>query len=296
MVISKYKQIQNVQLVVIVLNIAASVSKLLAGFLSGSVSMIADGLHSMADGLNNVVGMIGVYFAFKPIDEKHPYGHRKFETMTTLFIGALLFITSISVIKGAYSRFLNPVSPTVTIVSFVVMTVSILINIFVTVFEKKRGVELKSDFLVSDATHTLSDVFVSISVMGTLFAVRFGFPWVDTAISLIIAIIIAKAAYDVIKNGTNVLVDTVVLDPEDISQVVCEFEDVYSCHKIRSRGCADDIHLDLHVVARNGMTLERAHNMVHNIENLLICRFPGVTDVNIHVDPLDYYLNKTSSK
>lgn len=290
--INRYKQIQHVQLIVIILNIAVSISKLIVGFIINSVSMTADGLHSMADGLNNVVGMIGVYFAFQPIDDKHPYGHRKFETMTTLFIGGLLIITSLSVLKGAYNRFINPVVPSVTSLSFIIMLFTIIVNIFVTIYEKNRGKLYKSDFLISDATHTLSDVFVSISVLGTLIAIKLGYPWVDTIISIFIAFLIIKAAIDIIKNGTNVLCDAVVLDPDDISKVVCEFNEVYSCHKIRSRGCADDIHLDLHVVVSDNMTLEGAHSLVHNIDCFVKLRFPGVTDVNIHVDPMEYIKNQ----
>lgn len=295
MEVIRYKEIQKVQLIVIVLNILTSISKLLIGTIINSVSMTADGFHSMADGLNNVVGMIGVYFAFRPVDEKHPYGHRKFETMTTLLISGLLLITSFSLLRGAYGRIINPEIPTVTTSSFIVMIFSIIVNIGVTTYERKKGKELQSDFLISDATHTLSDVFVSLSVLGTLFAIKIGYPWVDTIVSIAIAIIIAKSAIDIIKNSANILCDAIALNPNDISTVVIdEFNEVHSCHKIRSRGRTDDIHLDLHVVADNDLTLEKTHSLIHNIENLIKSRFPGVTDVNVHVDPLSYYINKTN--
>lgn len=291
----RYKKIQRVQLIVIFLNLATSLSKLFVGTLINSVSMTADGFHSMGDGLNNVVGMVGVYFAFQPIDEQHPYGHGKIETMTTLFISGLLLLTSFSLIKGAYNRIVNPMVPTVTASSFVVMLFSIVVNIGVTTYEKRKGIELQSDFLISDAAHTLSDVFVSISVIGTLIAIKFGFPWVDTLVSIFIAILISKSALDIIKNTANILCDAIALNPEDITNVVLEFNEVHSCHKIRSRGRKDDIHLDLHIVADDDLTLGKAHNLVHNIENLLKSRFPGVMDVNIHVDPLSYYNNKVNN-
>lgn len=292
MEITRYKQIQGVQLIVILLNMVTSISKLLIGVFINSVSVTADGLHSMADGLNNIVGMIGVYFAFQPIDEKHPYGHRKFETLTTLFISGLLIVTSIGLLKGVYNRIINPIVPTVNSISFVIMLFSIIINIGITKFERKKGVILQSDFLISDATHTLSDVFVSISVMGTLLAIKLGFPWVDILVSILISILIAKAAIDILKNGANILCDARVLDPNQISNIVYEFDEVLSCHKIRSRGCADDIHLDLHVVVGDDLTLEKAHSLIHSIDDLLKSRLQGVTDVNVHVDPLNYYKKK----
>ena len=293
--IARYKKIQFVQLIIIILNLAVSISKIIIVYIIRSVSMTADGLHSMADGLNNVVGMIGIYFAFQPIDEKHPYGHRKFETMTTLFIAVLLILTAYSVLKGAYDRIIDPVAPTVNTLSFLVMIFTIIINIFVNRFEKKQGKILKSEFLLSDAKHTLSDVFVSISVMGTLLATKFGYLWVDIVVSIFIAILILRAALDIIKSSANVLCDAVALDPEDIFDFVCEFDDVYSCHKIRSRGLTDDIHLDLHVVAKEGLSLDAAHLLIHNIDNALKKKFPGVTDVNVHVDPYKYYVNKTNN-
>ncbi len=290
--VTRYKKIQQVQLIVIIFNFAVSISKLLIGTIINSISMTADGFHSMGDGLNNVVGMIGVYFAFQPSDEKHPYGHLKFETMTTLLISGFLIFTSLSLIKGVYNRIINPVVPTVTTTSFFIMFFSIIVNICVTIFEKRKGTELKSDFLISDAMHTLSDVFVSISVMGTLVAIKLGLHWVDILASVFIAILIAKSAFDIIKNSANILCDAIALDPQDITNVVCTFNEVLSCHKIRSRGRIDDIHLDLHIVADNDMTLEAAHNLVHHIEDKLKSKFPGITDVNVHVDPLSYYLKK----
>lgn len=292
MVINRYKNIQRVHLIILLVNALTAMFKLLVGYYTKSASITADGFHSMTDGLNNIVGMVGAYFAFQPIDEKHPCGHRKFESLTTLFISSLLLLTSISLLKGAYSRILNPVTPRVTSLSFIVMIFTISVNLFITIYERRQGKLLKSDFLILDATHTLSDVFVSISVLITLVSVKLGFPWLDTLLSVVIAIIIGKAGLDIISRVTNVLCDAVVLDPDDISDFVTEFDEVYSCHKIRSRGREDDIHVDLHVVAKYAMTLENAHKLVHKIDNAMRLRFPGVTDVNIHVDPLDYYKNK----
>ncbi|MBC8587448.1 cation diffusion facilitator family transporter [Paratissierella segnis] len=296
MEIVRYKEIQKVQFIIILLNIITSISKLFTGFIINSASMMADGFHSMTDALNNVAGMIGVYFAFQPDDERHPYGHRKFETMATLLISGLLLFTSLNLLKGAFERIVNPKVQTVTAKSFIIMIFSIIVNICVTTYERKKGKQLQSDFLISDATHTLSDVFVSISVLGTLIAVKLGLSWMDVLVSIFIALIIAKSSFDIVKMSANILCDAIALNPEDISNVVCEFDEVHSCHKIRSRGRADDIHLDLHVVAANDMSLDKAHSLVHNIEKLLKSRFPGVTDVNVHVDPLDYYMNKSANK
>lgn len=281
----RYRKIQMVQLIIILLNAAVAIAKLIYGNLSKSAAMTADGLHSLTDGFNNVVGMVGIYFAFRPQDNKHPYGHRKFETMATLLIGGLLIALSFNLLKGAYMRIGNPVIPMVNTDSFIVLIITVIINIFVTVYEKKKGKELQSEFLLSDATHTLSDVFISVSVIGTLAAIKSGILWADTLISVVIAGFIIKAAIGIIVKGTNVLCDAVVLEPEKISAIVCGFEGVSTCHKIRSRGQEDDMHIDLHVIARCKMELETADSMIHSIENAIKLAYPGVTDVTIHMDP-----------
>ena len=124
---------------------------------------------------SNIIGLIGTAIAAKPADESHPYGHRKFETFTTIGIALLLFIISINIIKSGIAKIVNPVTPQVDIYSFIVMIITIAINIFVIIFETKAGKRLNSDILVSDAIHTKSDVYISLSVILSLIAVKLGY-------------------------------------------------------------------------------------------------------------------------
>lgn len=296
MEINNYKEIQKVNLIVISLNILVSLSKLIVGILINSVSMTADGFHSLGDGLNNVVGMVGIYFAYQPVDEKYPYGHRKFETMTTLLISGFLLLTSYSLLKSAYNRIIYPKIPIVTPISFLIMIFSIVVNIFVTKYERKKGQELNSDFLIADATHTLSDVYVSVCVLITFIAIKFNLLWVDIFISIIIAFIIGKSSIDIIKFSTNILCDGMAIDPKIVEDIVCEFEEIHSCYKIRSRGHNDDIYLDLHVIVSKDMSLDSAHTLTHNIEDYLKSRYPGIKDVYLHIEPPSYYMNEQISK
>lgn len=282
----RYREIQKVQVVVILFNLLVSTAKIVYGWWTQSAAMVADGVHSLTDGFNNVIGLVGVYFAFRPWDEKHPYGHKKFQTMTTLIIGGLLLILSTNLIRGAYVRWFHPVAPTVELGSFVVMLFSISTNIFVTRYEAKRGKELGSDFLVADSTHTMSDVYVSISVTGTLTAVRMGYPWMDTVASVVIAALIAKAAIKILAQSANVLCDASVLDPIEVSRVIGCLEGISSCHQVRTRGRNDDIHVDLHVVvADEDMNVQESHSLAHQISGILMSTFPGVTTVHLHIEP-----------
>jgi cation diffusion facilitator family transporter len=273
---------------IVALNAAVSAAKLICGLTYDLAAMTADGIHSMTDGLNNVVGMIGIYFAYQPKDKKHPYGHRKFETMTTLIISALLITTALNLLKSAYDRVINPVTPTVEKISFYVMIFTIVINVIVYLYEKSKSKELHSDFLISDAAHTLSDVFVSFSVIGTLVVVRLGFNWIDIVVSVIITVLILKAAVKILKEGSDVLCDAAVFDPANIAELVCRFDEVKSCHAVRSHGRTDDAHIDMHIMmVCDAMSLDDIHSLVHKIEENIKMVYPGVADVSIHVDPPD---------
>ena len=143
-------EINKVLWVILALNIGVAIIKLIVGYSISSTSMIADGFHSFSDGSSNIIGLIGTAIAAKPADESHPYGHRKFETFTTIGIALLLFIVSINIIKSGIAKIVNPVTPQVDIYSFIVMIITIAINIFVIIFETKAGKRLNNDILVSD--------------------------------------------------------------------------------------------------------------------------------------------------
>lgn len=278
-------EINKVLWVILALNIGVAIIKLIVGYSISSTSMIADGFHSFSDGSSNIIGLIGTAIAAKPADESHPYGHRKFETFTTIGIALLLFIISINIIKSGIAKIVNPVTPQVDIYSFIVMIITIAINIFVIIFETKAGKRLNSDILVSDAIHTKSDVYISLSVILSLIAVKLGYPILDPIISFIISIVIIKAAIEIVIKSSKVLCDAVVVDPEDIINIVSKIEGVLDCHRVRSRGSEDDFSLDLHILVDPLMTVYKAHELHHDIEEEIRKHFTGIHYIDIHIEP-----------
>ena len=196
--IKRTKEINKVLWIILGLNFAVAIMKLIVGYAISSASMVADGFHSFSDGSSNIVGLVGTAIAAKPADKSHPYGHKKFETFTAIGIALLLFLVSSNIIKSGIQKLQNPVVPRVDIYSFIVMIVTMLINIFVIVYETNQGKKLHSDILVSDAIHTKTDVYVSLSVILSLIAVKLGYPILDPIISFIISIAIIKAAIEIL--------------------------------------------------------------------------------------------------
>ena len=283
----RMKQVRWVLSVILLFNIAVAAAKVVYGYITRSASMTADGYHSLSDGTSNVIGLIGIWLASRPVDEDHPYGHSKFETFTTVGIAALLLFVAFEVVAGVVGRLKNPVAgPEITTASFVVMIVTLAINIFVYAYEVRQGRKLGSDFLVADAYHTRSDILVSASVLGGLIGIRLGLPWLDWALALIIAVLIAKAAWEIIQNSAQVLCDAAVLDPKVLEPLVSQVPGVQDCHMIRSRGRSDSVYLDLHVEVDPKLTVEAAHDLAHVIEDRIKTKMPVVVDVLIHVEPV----------
>jgi len=283
--LQNHRQIQKVLVATLAANVAVALLKIVVGNRIGSASMAADGFHSLADGASNVVGLIGISLASRPADADHPYGHRKFETLAAVGIAALLFFAAQNVVVEVIGRLKAPVAVDVSWYSFAVMAATLAANLLVARYEYRAGKRLRSEFLVADSYHTKSDIYVSLSVVGTLAAVRFGYPEVDLVTSLVIAALIVRAGYMVLKEAAGVLCDRAIIEPGAVEEAVLSVEGVKACHAVRSRGREDDVSLDLHLEVEGAMTLEEAHALSHQVAARLKERFPEVTDVLVHVEP-----------
>lgn len=286
----KYKKIIRVLFIVLGLNILTALIKLFYGLWIKSISVVADGAHSIGDASSTIIGLIAIFIASKPHDETHPYGHKKFETFFTLIIGLLLFLVASNVIRSAIERWYNPVVPKVSLGSFLILFTTLGLNIFVMQYERKKGTQLGSDILLSDALHTKSDILVSLSVIGTFIAVLLGYPIVDVLVAFGISLVIILAGIDILKGASKVLVDTAVLSGEEVKTVVESLPEVLKCYNIRSHGRKDDIHVDLHVAVDNHLNISEVHDIAHKIEAEIKTQFPGVSEVNVHVEPIDHTL------
>lgn len=246
--------------------------------------MVADGFHSLTDGASNVVGLIGMSIADRPPDEDHPYGHRKFETLAALIIGALLSLTAWEVFKSLLHRLREGGEPEATGLSFAVMIVTIAINIGVTTWEHRAARKYDSVILKADAAHTLSDVFASLAVIVSLIAARMGYPQLDLIAALVITVMIGRAAFHILRDNGLLLTDTAILPACEIETVALQVPGVVSVHKIRSRRGVRGGYADLHVQLKGDLPLEDAHEIGHRVADRVRDEL-GVPDVLVHVEP-----------
>jgi cation diffusion facilitator family transporter len=270
---------------ILVLNLLVAILKLVFGYFAGAVSMLADGLHSLMDSASNVVGLVGISIARRDPDSNHPYGHRKFEALAALGISMFLFISAWEVLREVIQRWGRSHEVQPGIETFVVMGATLLINVGVTRYESRRARELKSGILLADSRHTLSDVFVTVGVLASLVAASLEIYFLDLVTAVAITGVIGYTAYRIVAGALGVLADAAAIDPKAVAGEALAIEGVTHAHRVRSRGGADDIHVDLHIHVPPDLSTRVAHEIAHEVADRIRERFEGVTDVVVHVEP-----------
>jgi cation diffusion facilitator family transporter len=287
--VNNYHAVRRVLWITMWLNLVATFAKLSVGYWTGALSLIADGLDSVFDAAANVIGLVGIYYAARPADEDHPYGHRKAETMTALIIALLLFLTTWELLQSAFAHLQDPaqIDAEVNNWSFASLIVSIIVHIGVSVYELNAGRRLHSDVLVADALHTRADIFVSIAVMGGLVAVRLGYPIADPILAIIIAGVIAKIGIDIIRESSPTLMDKTAVPAKRLVEIALSVPGVLSSHQVRSRGHDTAVYVDLHIQVDPNLSTEEAHTIAHKVQTRLRDVYPNIEDVTIHAEPAD---------
>lgn len=273
--------------ITLLLNLAVALAKIAAGLWASSLALLADGVHSVGDASSNVLGFLAIRVASRPPDRDHPYGHQKFETFAAAAVAMLLFLGCYEIARQAVTRFFAPAETRVGPVGFWVVGVTMAINLFTTLYERREGKRLDSEFLIADSMHTRLDVFVSATVLVSLAATRVGYPEFDLVIALGICGFLAYASFRILRRNLTILSDASILDPRRVAEVVHEVAGVTGCHKVRTRGRPHHIFMDLHIQVEPGTDTARSHAIAHAVQDRLRASFPGLADILIHTEPTE---------
>jgi cation diffusion facilitator family transporter len=277
------RRIRLVLVVTMLLNFLATAIKLAAGITTGALSVVADGLDSLFDGISNLIGLVGLNIASRPPDKDHPYGHRKFETIAALSIAFLLFLASWQLLVTAWERWWSDQVPQINAWTIAAMIASMLIQGGTSLYELREGRQLKSEVLVADALHTRASILISLSVLVGLILVGLGFPKADPILAAFVALMIAKIGVDILRETLPVLVDQAAFDPNQIADIVDEVGGIESFHKVRSRGAAGSAAIDMHVRVSPEKTVREANAIADEVRRRLL-ELEGVSDVTIHIE------------
>ena len=278
------RETKKVLWMILLLNAVVLFIKIFAGVVTSSLSILGDAAHSAADALNNVVGLVVMKYATEPPDKQHPYGHGKFETLAAFGIVIFLAIASVEIIQGSLGRIFHPVKLPLFKKEIVwLLTFTLIINIIVWLYERNKGKILKSDLLIADSSHTASDVFITLSVLGSQIFIANKMYWVDPILAIIISMLIAKAGYEILSRTVPILVDAAWLDPKDIKKSVLLVNDVIDCYDIYSRRGPYSAFIECKIKVKP-KDLHGAHKVADKVEEKLKEDF-GSCKIMVHVEP-----------
>ena len=277
--------VRRVFLGLLVANLAVVAAKLAVGIASGSLAIVGSAVDSCVDALSNVLALFVVRVAAKEPDEEHPYGHGKFETLGALAIVGFLSITCFELIRGAVNHLVSGTHRIdVSDLQLAVLVMTLGLNVFVTWYEQRRGTELGSELLVSDAAHTRADVVITVSVLIGVLLTRRGWWWIDSVLAIAVAFAIVVVAYRILVRTVPVLVDQRALPTSDIQQTAQAVPGVKSAYGIRSRGPTDLRYAEVTIAVDRHADVESAHAIADEVEERLK-RDLQLHEVTVHVEP-----------
>jgi cation diffusion facilitator family transporter len=294
-------KVRQVLVFTLLLNLFVMVLKAVVGWLTGSLSLQADALHSVTDSANNVLGLIANRFSSPRPDREHPYGHQKFEAVGALGIAAFLGIACFEILRGAVERLLLGGAPVeIGVKELWVLLLVLGVNIFVAFYERRVGKSIDSPILIADAKHTMSDVWVTITVLAGLIGIwqgrLWGIPqlqWLDTIFAFPVALLVFRSGWDVLRDNLPWLVDEMAIAPEAIHGIVMQVPGVLNCHDIASRGLLGrQVFIEMHLVV-DTEKVETAHEITETVETVLEQRYHPAR-ILIHVEPPEYRSSRIS--
>jgi cation diffusion facilitator family transporter len=266
------------------------IMKIVAGILSGSISIISEAMHSGMDLVASLIAFIAVRTSSKPADKEHPYGHGKLENISGLAEGVLIFVAAGMIIYEAAKKIMHPVELEQAFVAIAVMVLSGLINLFVSHKLHKVAMEEDSQALEADALHLRTDVYTSLSVgIGVLLVKLTGIIMLDPIVAILVALLILKEAWHLSKGAFDFLIDVKLSDEEEtevIKIIESHKTDFINYHKLKTRKAGSMKHIDFHITVPYNMTIGEAHEIIGRIKKDMSDRLQN-TRVSIHLDPYE---------
>ncbi len=277
--------IQRVFLGLLAANLAVVGVKLGIGIGAGSLSVISDAVHSSVDAFNNIVFVALMRYAGAAADAKHPYGHGKFEVLGALGIVIFLAIASFELLENATRRLLAQAPPPVlTGLDLWLLVGTLLVNVWVAWFEARQGRALASDLLLADAAHTRVDVMITTGVIAGSLLSRAGVRRVDQLVTVIVVILIARVAWQILRRAVPVLVDQAAHEPDTVRHAAERVDGVRAATDIRSRLAAGTTFAELTIKVSGRLPVDEAHDIADAVERRL--REDLKLDrVVVHVEP-----------
>jgi cation diffusion facilitator family transporter len=270
-------------------NTTLIIMKIIAGILSGSVSIISEAIHSSMDLLASFIAFYSVNISSKPADKEHPYGHGKVENISGVIEGVLIFVAAFLIIKEAIHKIMNPTVITEYYVAIAVMSASALANIIVSRILYKVAKEEDSVALEADALHLKTDVYTSAGVaLGLVLIKVTGVEFLDPIVAIGVACLIIKEAWELCRHAFGPLIDSSISEEEEkkIQDLMQDYRGkVVDYSKLRARRSGQYKLIDFTIIVSESLSLKEAHEISEEIEKQIEESIHN-TDVLIHIEPV----------
>lgn len=268
-------------------NTTLIILKVVAGLLSGSVSIVSEAIHSGMDLVASIIAFLSVRISSKPADEKHPYGHGKIENISGLAEGLLIFIAAFLIIKESISKILHPAKIEETGIAIIVMLICAVVNTIVSRILFKVAKEEDSLALEADALHLKTDVYTSFGVAIGLILIKFTkISILDPIVAVIVACLILKEAWHLSQSAFDPLIDSRLSDDEEekIKEVIEMYKaEVLNFHELKTRKAGHIRYIDFHITVKSSLTAKDIHELIKRIEKSLEEKIKNI-HVTIHID------------
>lgn len=280
-------------------NSVLTVGKLAVGLVMGSVGVISEGFHSGIDLLAAIIALFSVNKAARPADKSYQFGYGKYENVASIIEAVLVLAAAGLIIKEALPRLFNPTPLKSLGLGMAVMSISAVVNFFVSRQLLKTARETDSPALAADGWHLLTDVYTSVGVLAAVILIKFtGWHIVDPVIAIGVSFLIIKAAVDLIKESMKSILDFSL--PEEEKKAIMEILDEYAhkfveYHALRTRKAGSERHIDLHLVTAHHLSVGQVHQLCDELEMRIKQVFPRCK-VLIHAEPCDGDCEKCRKK
>ncbi len=264
--------------------------KLVAGILTGSVSIIAEAIHSGIDLLAALIAFVSLRIAGRPADREHPFGHGKVENVSGTIEAVLIFVAAIFIIYEAINRIIAGAIVEYLSIGIAVMAISVVVNIIVSRHLLRIARDSDSIALEADARHLTADVYTSLGVLAGLVVVQVtGLNILDPIIAICVSIFILRAAYNLTRRAFPSLIDVKLPEDEEalIESIMSEhMGELVGFHELRTRKAGSERYIELHMMMARDASVERAHSLCDHLEEDIKSRLPNI-HVTIHIEPCD---------
>ena len=268
----------------VISNSSLVIIKFVAVFISGSVSVISEAIHSMMDLLAAIIAFFSVKVSDTPADERHPYGHGKYENVSGVIEALLIFVAAIWIIYEAIDKLIHPRPLDKAGIGMIVMFISAIINFFVSQNLYKVARKTESIALEADALHLKTDVYTSLGVaIGLLLIYITGIQIIDPIAAILVACLILKESYNLLKRAYSPLLDEAISSDELMDIEASIKKSNYTFHDLKSRQSGNMRFIEFHMEMPGEMALKEAHKICDEIEEDIKNKIPNI-QINIHVE------------